>query len=703
MKRIKYCRGLSLVLMVLLSSTSLFAQSKVDSLLSVWQTATHDSIRVEADIALMNHYRVPNSDSAIYYGERALKTANNSSLIGLPEYKNRVLTYLGLAYGYSSDGKRKGIEYLKRAIPYFQAQNNLNQLAYNYFCIGYFFDSHLYEYDSAVVYFTKATQLSDTLNTAYVSGSYNNGGLSLYRLGRYDKSLEYYLTALEMRKEKGSVYDVACTILNMGMAYDKLNQPQKAKSHYTEALAGFIEAGHVPNQAVSYKNIADVLTAQDSLSKALEYYDKAGELFKKVNSTYLLSDCFLNMGTIYVKLGEYKKAEDFLLNAESTVPKGASDRFKSQIYTHLARTKKAQADSLYANNRYLKNTALQSGAVYGEKAWSHANTSNSLEVKVMAAQSLVDIYDELGDYERGFRYAKLLNEANLETGEKTQSDAMARMATEYETEKVEAENALLQQTQRTQEARLKQQNLIIYGGIVVLVLILAIAVIVYKSRQKLQKANAAIEKSLSEKEVLLKEIHHRVKNNLQVVSSLLDLQSRGIDDEKALSTFMEGQNRVKAMALIHQKLYQNENLATIDFAEYADQLMNELATIYPSAGGVKTKISANGDARFDIDTAVPLGLILNELISNAYKYAFKENKGELSVSVTSLGEGKHQLTVADSGEGLPADFDLTKARSLGLRLVRRLSKQLYGSAEYYYEQGSKFIITFTDTLERKAI
>ena len=236
-----------------------------------------------------------------------------------------------------------------------------------------------------------------------------------------------------------------------------------------------------------------------------------------------------------------------------------------------------------------------------------------------------------------------------------------------------------------------------------LVLILAIAVIVYKSRQKLQKANAAIEKSLSEKEVLLKEIHHRVKNNLQVVSSLLDLQSRGIDDEKALSTFMEGQNRVKAMALIHQKLYQNENLATIDFAEYADQLMNELATIYPTAGGVKTKISANGDARFDIDTAVPLGLILNELISNAYKYAFKENKGELSVSVTSLGEGKHQLTVADSGEGLPADFDLTKARSLGLRLVRRLSKQLYGSAEYYYEQGSKFIITFTDTLERKAI
>lgn len=223
------------------------------------------------------------------------------------------------------------------------------------------------------------------------------------------------------------------------------------------------------------------------------------------------------------------------------------------------------------------------------------------------------------------------------------------------------------------------------------------------SNQEIESQNERLQERNDQIEVLLKEIHHRVKNNLQVISSLLDLQSRGIEDERALATFMEGQNRVKAMALIHQKLYQNKDLATIDFAEYTRQLLTELATIYKGAEDVKTVVKSPETAQFDIDTAIPLGLILNELISNAYKYAFKENSGELMVSIQPLKNGKHQMIVSDSGQGLPQDFDITRVKSLGLRLVRRLSKQLYGSAEYYYEQGSKFIITFTDTLERKAV
>ena len=220
----------------------------------------------------------------------------------------------------------------------------------------------------------------------------------------------------------------------------------------------------------------------------------------------------------------------------------------------------------------------------------------------------------------------------------------------------------------------------------------------------MSQKNSLIQEQNEQKELLLKEIHHRVKNNLQVVSSLLDLQSRGIEDEGALATFMEGQNRVKAMALIHQKLYQNEDLATIDFAEYAENLMKELAGIYPAGSNVNSSIRTEGKAEFDIDTAVPLGLILNELISNAYKYAFGQGQeGELSVAVEALGEGKHQLTVSDSGAGLPEGFDFTKAKSLGLRLVRRLAKQLYGSVTYSYETGAKFVIIFTDTLERKAV
>jgi two-component sensor histidine kinase len=227
--------------------------------------------------------------------------------------------------------------------------------------------------------------------------------------------------------------------------------------------------------------------------------------------------------------------------------------------------------------------------------------------------------------------------------------------------------------------------------------------VVLRSRKRLQEANQTIQSSLSEKELLLKEIHHRVKNNLQVISSLLDLQSRGIEDEGALATFMEGQNRVKAMSLIHQKLYQNENLAAIDFKEYAELLIVDLATIFKKTDHIQVEVNGHGNTLYDIDTAVPLGLILNELISNAYKYAFEEVSGKISVVIQSLDSGEHQLTVSDTGGGLPEGFDFLKAKSLGLRLVRRLAKQLYGRVDYTYDHGSSFVIIFRDTLDRKAL
>jgi len=224
------------------------------------------------------------------------------------------------------------------------------------------------------------------------------------------------------------------------------------------------------------------------------------------------------------------------------------------------------------------------------------------------------------------------------------------------------------------------------------------------SKHAIEVQNNQLREHNDQIELLLKEIHHRVKNNLQVISSLLDLQARDIGDEKVLSTFMEGQSRVKAMALIHQKLYQNKDLESIDFTGYSEQLTKELAKLYPSAKHVKTIIYAKHNAQFDIDTAVPLGLILNELISNAYKYAFHEGEqGELNVSVKSLGEGRHQMTVADTGKGLPKNVDFNKTTSLGLRLVKRLSKQLYGSVSYDWNQGAKFVITFMDTLQRKTL
>ena len=393
-----------------------------------------------------------------------------------------------------------------------------------------------------------------------------------------------------------------------------------------------------------------------------------------------------------------------MVEAVKTIPPQYAIKSKANVLIGLVNAKMLLADSVYAASSTKRNTFLNEAIPHVERAWALVNPVNARNVELYVAETAAKLYAKLGRFDEAYEFSQIARELSDYINDQARTEAIAKMTTEFDTERVEAQNDLLKESQKVQVARLKQQSYLIYGVVIGLMLIAIIAALIYRGRLRLQKANAAIEKSLSEKELLLKEIHHRVKNNLQVVSSLLDLQSRGIEDEEALATFMEGQNRVKAMALIHQKLYQNEDLATIDFAEYAGQLMKELAALYPSAKGVKTEVSATEAAHFDIDTAVPLGLILNELVSNAYKYAFQDTQeGKLSISVESLGDGKYQLTVTDSGAGLPEDFDFKKAKSLGLRLVRRLAKQLYGEVNYQWDNGSQFTIQFSDTILRKAV
>ncbi|HTA28593.1 MAG TPA: histidine kinase dimerization/phosphoacceptor domain -containing protein, partial [Bacteroidia bacterium] len=208
---------------------------------------------------------------------------------------------------------------------------------------------------------------------------------------------------------------------------------------------------------------------------------------------------------------------------------------------------------------------------------------------------------------------------------------------------------------------------------------------------------------LKEKDMLLKEIHHRVKNNLQVISNLLEMQNVGIDDERAKSVIKEGQNRVRSIALIHQKLYQNEDIAAIDLADFTNELFSQVMGLFRKPGLTITKEINMGKVLLDIDTAVPLGLILNELFTNTFKYAFTGNTGHITITFEDLSGGNYSIIYKDNGKGLPPDFDMNKAHSVGLWLVVSLSKQLGGEAKYEYENGSKFSIYFKDTPARKDI
>ena len=221
-------------------------------------------------------------------------------------------------------------------------------------------------------------------------------------------------------------------------------------------------------------------------------------------------------------------------------------------------------------------------------------------------------------------------------------------------------------------------------------------------RTQLQEAQVALAQrveelhaSLAEKDILLKEIHHRVKNNLQVVSSLLRLQAAQIEDPLMREVFANCQNRVMTMAQVHEKLYRSGNLAAIDFGEHVRDLAGMLVRAQgPGRFPVQLEVKA-APVLLDLNTAIPAGLILNELVTNSLKYGVNDGEGcKLSVSLLPGKAGEQVLTVADNGPGFPAGFSLENTRTLGLKMINLLARQIHGRVELVASGGARVILTF---------
>jgi two-component sensor histidine kinase len=208
-------------------------------------------------------------------------------------------------------------------------------------------------------------------------------------------------------------------------------------------------------------------------------------------------------------------------------------------------------------------------------------------------------------------------------------------------------------------------------------------------------AEERIRASLHEKDVLLREIHHRVKNNMQIISSLLRLQARSIGNPDMVEMFKESQNRIRSMALIHEKLYQTEDFTKINFAQYIRSLTVHLFHTYKVNPNIVRMNTEFKDIFLDINRAIPCGLIINELVSNSLKHAFPGNKkGEICIKLSSNRQKKTKLTVSDSGVGLPDNVNFREPETLGLQLVSDLVTQIEGTIRLERTEGTAFHISF---------
>ena len=470
--------------------------------------------------------------------------------------------------------------------------------------------------------------------------------------GDHLKAIEYNLKAYEIAKDIGDTANMSDQLNNIAIAYAQTHNNEKAEIYYLKGIDLNKKTGNKESLARNYVNLGSLYEDDGAqYKKALNSYSKAIAICNELNLTTGLAYCNLSIASVYSKMKNHLKQEE-----------------------HLIQAMKASKES------------------------------NNIDLISSINNNLSQLYSTIGKYELALKYYQkhISTRDSIYNKENTRKVLESEMEYEYEKQKIiddkESEKSL-----ELERAAKDKQELILYLSLIAFLIILAIIIISYK---KINAKNKGLEKSLDKNKTLTKELHHRVKNNLQVISSLLNLQSRNINDPKALAAIREGESRVNSIALMHQKLYQTDTISEVDFKQYTEELIDYLKTINAKPNcSIIIKMMLE-DIKLDIDTAVPLGLIINELISNSFKHGFKnKQEGIINISITYTNSSQQQicLIVNDNGVGLPPNINMAKIESLGLKLINMFTKQLEGTIDISNENGACFKIIVANTELRKTI
>jgi two-component sensor histidine kinase len=518
-------------------------------------------------------------------------------------------------------------------------------------------------------------------------------------------NLQLFDKQIEIRKQKRelgltnnvSFYDI----------YSNLGLYRKARNQYIMEVKPTIADNDSYGLAKYHSKVGNYLRLDDSAPTALSELKKAKAYLdvyvNDISTPKSESDIFEseilkaeiegNIAKCHVMLGEYEVAIPLLETSIETLRKSSNNKDQSKVVD---------------NTLFLAEANLQMDRFSAAKKHLDVDFDNITVLQTIKKNSLLAaFYDKVENYKNASIYYKRNERIKDSLAKKQSALIKQQLVTIVANEDLENSQRLIDEQKRINElarsemkAKDERINLVFISLIFTL---LGFAGLVYaylksiKNQRLIAEQKHIIENSLVEKDSLLKEIHHRVKNNLQMVSSLLSLQTKNTRSKAAIEALEEGKSRVKAMALIHQKLYQNDDLSVIEMQGYIESLINSVQSVYKKGGhNISITIDAEG-TELDIDRAIPFGLILNELVSNSFKYAFPENDddGKIYIHLRKNGDqGYFEYT--DNGIGLPEDTDERAHSSMGIRLINRLVNQLQSKLNVDRQvEGVRFWFNFS--------
>jgi two-component system, sensor histidine kinase PdtaS len=455
-----------------------------------------------------------------------------------------------------------------------------------------------------------------------------------WKQGKYDKGLEYGLKSLELFNERG-IND-----LDHDFTFHLVGNNLIALKRYQEALTYFEASVKIGKQYGFYNNLSDTYISLAELYKEMENYPNAeNSAIEALKYAELLENDFMVMRSLLTlgKLNNHTREYNLAIENLQKCIRIATPDFGDKFYLSIA---------------------------YEELSKAYEGIQKTKE-SLAAYKKYNKLHDEVFNSEADQRIALLQTQMDIAQKEATIS---------------------------IQDARLNQQTTIQLFILILTGFLLIFLAVLYVFFIRKKKYSEILERQNSEKEFLLKEIHHRVKNNLEIISSLLSLQSEQIDDEKIKLIMMDSQNRVHSMGMIHQNLYVGENIASIEMKRYFQNLGNYILETFGAASRIVVVCEMEA-LHLDIDRAIPIGLIVNELLTNALKYAFPENRnGQIKISLEEIN-GKLQLKIADNGVGYKKNSQIM-GTGFGTQLVHLLCKQLDGHMKLISDSGTSIFFQF---------
>lgn len=560
--------------------------------------------------------------------------------------------------------------YLRRAIAFNRSQGLDARLAENLNNLGV---SHHQRggWDSSIYYYSKAYSayqlLQDTMMTSVLE---INLGTLYKQKGLYEESLEYLLKAAHQLEREQPTANLASSYNIIASLYSTIGEPTSALEFHYKAQAVNRELGSETGLSWSYNNIGNVYMRLNQVDSALAYFEKSLAIKRDLGDLPGQGICLNNMGELMLRKGDLAQAEKYL--KESLAIRIATRQNMGELSTRIN----------------LANLFLQKEDLI--RAEEELALAESMGMSLEMLDPLKDIFElqirlnqKRGNVEKALAYSQQLIVVKDSLLNRDKAESLAEMQTRYESLKKEDRIKLLEKEGLLQAVELERRQTWIKMMGVGMALILIIVVLIYYNFRTVRRNKAHIE-------LLLKELHHRVKNNLQILSSLLSLQSQQLTDDTAIKAVRSSESRINAMALIHRKLYTVDQNRTVDIKEYITELIQYLVYSYGyHEKNFKLDLQIK-EISIDVDKAIPLGLILNELISNAFKHAYENHPNpQLAINLEYPDSHELNISIRDNGRGMPV-IDEKQRKTFGMKIVSTLIKELKGSLNVRTDNGTTY-------------